>query len=84
MDLHEEIVEVMKLDRLHKSFFSHHKRPTIEEWKSLRAAYLKPQTVHDPNTIDHKNEQPRWFNSVDITLYMRNPTDVKPAAFKAA
>jgi hypothetical protein len=80
-DMEEEMDSLITFERTMRSFFLHH-RPSVEEWKSIRKHYLNGPTIYKIDSFDDMYTKQRWFHSVDITLYMRNPEDVSQTHLK--
>lgn len=74
-DLQSEIDKFVEIDENHKYHFTK-AEPSVSEWKHLRDLYLEPVsrnfTLHDEMDL----EEPHWFKTLDIVLYLRNAEKV--------
>lgn len=74
-DLQVEIDLLMSVDPTHDMHFADRK-PTIAMWKRIRHLYSQSATsVQISDEYDDSKE--KWFNSLEIRLYMRNANDVQ-------
>jgi len=72
-DLNKEIDTLMTLDDAHKFHFENN-RPSMSEWKVRRELYAKNHKHRKPNNYYKMREhEEKWFNSVQISVHVRDP-----------
>ena len=70
-DLQGEIDEFLEIDPTHNFHFPNNS-PSIEHWRMVKHHYLDE---HDEDYMPPEDMSPdveKWFNSLQITLYVRN------------
>jgi len=65
----------------HETHFTDH-TPTIEEWKQKRHFYAEDHLLEDMEDIWADHDKSQWFNTLDITLYLREPEKINEDKLK--